>query len=354
MACSIPTAQPESDGTLAWTSTTVALVRVQAGEQWGLGYTFSHASAAALVRETLAPLLLRKDAMSNGALFADMLREVRNVGRSGLAASAISAVDVALWDLKARLLDVPLFQLFGTTRTRVPVYGSGGFTSYDVPTLQRQLAGFVAEGIGRVKMKVGRHPEQDVARVAAAREAIGSNVGLMVDGNGAYDCQGALLAARRFAELGVDWFEEPVSSDDLRGLRRVSAGAPPGVEVTAGEYGYDPFYFRRMLQANAIDVLQADATRCLGYTGFAQVVALCEAFNIPLSAHTAPHLHLPCCCAAQPVRHIEYFHDHVRIEELLLDGARRPERGELCADPSSPGHGMSLKLVDAQRYAVGA
>src|SRR5690606_16656704 len=142
------------------------------------------------------------------------------------------------------------------------------------------------------------------------------------------------------------------SSDDLEGLGFVSQRAPAGMEVTAGEYGYDLFYFRRMLEARCIDVLQADATRCLGYTGFLKAAALCEAFNVPLSAHTAPHLHLPCCCAAEPLRHIEYFHDHVRIAELLFDGAEKPANGMLRVDESAPGHGLALKRSDAQRFSL--
>jgi L-alanine-DL-glutamate epimerase-like enolase superfamily enzyme len=354
LACKVPTDEPESDGTLEWDSTTAVIVRLQAGGQWGLGYTFSHAAAGLLIREKLAPLLVGQDVMVTGARHRDLLREIRNLGRPGLVACAISALDVALWDLKAQVLGVPLFHLFGAVRGEVPLYGSGGFTSYTLPRLQEQLSGYARQGMRRVKMKVGRHPEADPVRVRAAREAIGPDVALMVDGNGAYAESGALAAAEQFASAGVDWFEEPVSSDDLDGLKRISDRAPPGMEITAGEYGYEPLYFRRMLAADAVHVIQADATRCLGYTGFLKVAALCEAFNLPLSAHTAPHLHLHCCCAAPLLRHIEYFHDHVRIAELLLDGAVSPQNGALRPDRSRPGHGLTLKRSAAERYLVSA
>src|SRR5207248_1073491 len=154
--------------------------------------------------------------------------------------------------------------------------------------------------------------------------AIGPEAQLYVDANGAYTRKQALAQAEAFAEIGVIWFEEPVSSDDLDGLRLLRDRSPAGIRIAAGEYGYDLFYFRRMLEAGAVDVLQADATRCAGVTGFLAAAALCEAHNMPFSAHTAPSLHTHLCCAAATVMNVEYFHDHARIERLLLDGAREP------------------------------
>jgi L-alanine-DL-glutamate epimerase-like enolase superfamily enzyme len=123
------------------------------------------------------------------------------------------------------------------------------------------------------------------------------------------------------------------------------------MDIAAGEYGYDLFYFRRMLEAGAVDVLQADATRCAGITGFIRVSALCEARSLPLSAHTAPSLHAHPCCALAPVRHVEYFHDHVRLEHLLFDGALAPVHGALWPDLSRPGLGLELRRSDAERFA---
>jgi L-alanine-DL-glutamate epimerase-like enolase superfamily enzyme len=261
-------------------------------------------------------------------------------------------VDAALWDLKARLLDVPLVTLLGAVREAVPAYGSGGFTSYSIDRLQRQLAGWVERGITRVKMKVGRTPGDDNRRVAAAREAIGRDVELMVDANGAYDRTQALAHAEAFAKANVVWFEEPVSSDDLEGLRLVRDRAPAGMDIAAGEYGYDLYYFRRMLDAGAVGVLQADATRCAGITGFLQVGALCDAYNMPLSSHTASALHVHPCCAVGRVRHLEHFHDHERIERMLFDGVPALEGGMMRPDVSRPGLGLELKRADASRYAA--
>jgi L-alanine-DL-glutamate epimerase-like enolase superfamily enzyme len=280
-----------------------------------------------------------------------MGRETRNIGRPGLVSHAISAMDNALWDLKARLLDVPLVTLLGSARSGIPAYGSGGFTSYSVERLTRQFSDWAAAGIPAVKMKVGREPVQDVKRVEAARAAIG-DAELFVDANGAYERKQALAFAEQFHEFGVTWFEEPVSSDDLDGLRLIRDSAPAGMRIAAGEYGYDLFHFRGLLTAGAVDVLQADATRCCGVTGFLHAAALCEAHNMPLSAHTAPSLHTHLCCAVTPAMNVEYFHDHARIERLLFDGAREPVNGMLIPDLSRPGLGIELKQSDAARYAA--
>jgi L-alanine-DL-glutamate epimerase-like enolase superfamily enzyme len=282
-----------------------------------------------------------------------MQREVRNAGRPGICAAAISAVDTALWDLKARLLDLPLAGLLGAARESVPIYGSGGFTSYDDDRLRHQLSGWVAEGIGAVKMKIGAQAGDDLRRIEVARDAIGDGAELFVDANGAYQRKQALALAGRVAEMGVTWFEEPVSSDDLEGLRLLRDRVPAPVRIAAGEYGYDGRYFRRMLEAGAVDVLQADATRCMGVTGFMQAAALAAAFELPISAHTAPALHLHTCTAVGgALAPLEWFHDHVRIESMLFEGAPRPRDGAIAVDWTRPGLGIELNEEEAQRYAA--
>lgn len=349
---SIPTDAPEADGTIEWDHTTIVVVEVVAGGQTGLGYTYAAPAAARVVADVLAPVVAGTDAMDVGAAWAAMRRMVRNLGRDGVCATAISAMDVALWDLKAKLLDLPLARLLGMRRDSVAIYGSGGFTSYDDARLEAQLAGWASDGVRDVKMKIGARPGDDPARVRLARAAIGPEVGLFVDANGALSPRRALAFAERCVEHGVSWFEEPVSSDDLAGLSMVRARTPATIEVAAGEYGYDPAYFDQMLGAGAVDVLQADATRCCGLTGFLAASALCDARNTDLSAHTAPALHLHVCCAVPRLRHIEWFHDHVRIEALLFDGAPRPDRGTIRPDLGRSGLGLSFRRADAERYAV--
>lgn len=348
----IPTDACESDGTLEWDSTMLVLVEIDAGGKQGLGYSYADSATATLIHDKLADVIEHRDAFDISGAWAAMVHAIRNLGRPGIASMAISAIDNALWDLKARLLDLPLCKLLGMVREAAPVYGSGGFTSYSDEQLREQLGGWAHEGLTMVKMKVGREPQLDVARVATARDAIGDGVQLFVDANGAYGRKQALCLARSFAEYDVAWFEEPVSSDDLEGLRLLRDRAPPKMEIAAGEYGYDTWYFRRMLGAGAVDVLQADATRCAGITGFMQAAALCDAFQLPFSAHCAPSIHAHPACAAPRLRHIEYFHDHVRIEQMLFDGVLTPENGALHPDLSRAGLGLEFKRRDAEQYAI--
>lgn len=352
-AYTIPTDSPEADGTYHWDSTTIVVVEVTAGGRRSVGYTYADIATATLIRDKLANAVEGRNAFDVPGSWEAMVSAIRNLGRPGIASMAIAAVDSSLWDLKARLLDLPLCRLLGQTRETVPVYGSGGFTTYSMSKLQDQLSGWVNMGIPRVKMKIGTHPEQDLSRVRAARESIGQNAQLYVDANGAYTRAQALHYAQAFAELGVVWFEEPVSSDDLDGLHLLRDRAPAGMNIAAGEYGYDLWYFRRMMAAQAVDVQQVDGTRAAGVTGFLRAGALCESFFLPISAHCAPALHLhPCLAVGGQLYPIEYFHDHVRIEHMLFDGTVDPVNGALHPDLSRPGMGIELKRSEAEKYAA--
>jgi L-alanine-DL-glutamate epimerase-like enolase superfamily enzyme len=348
----VPTDGPESDGTLEWDKTTIVVVEAAANGFSGIGYTYADQATAHVVDDSLRHAVVGTDAMDVSAAWGAMVRQIRNLGRPGIASMAISAVDCALWDLKARCLGVPLAHLLGAVRRKVPLYASGGFTSYSVERLVRQLSGWAASGFSRVKMKVGRDPARDPERVSVARDAVGPDVELFVDANGAYDRKQALAMAEIFAADGVVWFEEPVSSDDLEGLRLLRGRAPAGMAIAAGEYGYDAFYFRRMLEAGAVDVLQADATRCGGITGLLKVDALCDAHGIGLSLHCAPQLHAHVACALDRLVHLEYFYDHQRIERMLFEGTLVPREGWLEPDGSAPGAGIALKRKDAARFAA--
>ena len=350
-AYTVPTDQPESDGTLEWDSTTIVIVEAQGGGKTGLGYTYCDAAAAEVVSSQLAGVVEDEDPMDVRAAWLRMGAQVRNAGRPGIGFCAISAVDQALWDLKARLLDVSLVVLLGAAHDDVPIYGSGGFTSYSEERLCEQLGGWAEAGIPRVKMKVGRDPERDPVRLDAAREAIGNDIELFVDANGAFARKEALAWAERYAEAwNVTWFEEPVSSDDLEGLRLIRDSGPAGLVIAAGEYAYVPADFRELV--GSVDCLQADVTRCGGITGLLSASGLANAHEIDVSAHCAPAISTHAFCAVERRRHLEYFHDHVRIEGMLFDGVPEPDGGVLRPDRSRPGNGLELKRAEAERLAA--
>ncbi len=348
----VPTDAPEADGTFSWSSTTMVLVRLEAGDNAGTGYTYADAATGKLVQSLLDKVVRGKDVFEHGAILQAMYHHVRNSGETGITSMAISAIDNALWDLRARLLDTPLVSLLGSVRVGIPVYGSGGFTSYSDAQLQSQLGEWVERGFRMVKMKVGSHPGNDLRRVEVARKAIGDATELFVDANGAYTVTQALQLGYHFGEQNVRWFEEPVSSDNLEGLGDVRSRAPIGMDVAAGEYGYTAWYFERMLKANAVSVLQADATRCGGISGFLNAAALCWAANMPLSSHCGPSMHVHVCCAVPRAIHMEFFHDHVRIERMFFDGFCEPVDGVMSPDRSRPGAGLTLKEKDAAQYLV--
>jgi L-alanine-DL-glutamate epimerase-like enolase superfamily enzyme len=349
----IPTDRPEADGTLAWSKTTLVTARVTGGGAAGLGYTYAAGACKPLIEGELAAAVTGRCVLDTGAAWQAMVRAVRNLGRPGLVSYAISAVDAALWDLKAVLLDVPLSRLLGTVRAEVPVYGSGGFTTYDNPVARAQLERWTGDlRIPRVKIKIGEswggNEARDLARIAFARSVIGPDVELYVDANGGYTRKQAVRMARAMAADRVTWFEEPVSSDDLDGLREVRDQVDP--DVTAGEYGYDLPYFARMVDAGAVDCLQVDVTRCGGITEWLRAAAVAAARGLQVSGHCAPNLHAHVAAAVPNLRHLEYFHDHVRIESMLFDGALDPSGGVLRPDQSRSGHGLTLKETAAAPY----
>ena len=348
----IPTDAPEADGTFKWDSTTLVVTELKSGEIKGLGYTYGN-RAISIVAKTLAERCLIGQALFDiPALHSSMRREIRNDGGQGITAMAISALDIAIWDLKARTLGISTSGLVGSAQPAIPVYGSGGFTSYSNDQLVKQLSGWARDGFRKVKMKIGSDPSSDPDRVKTARQAIGDQVELFVDANGAYGVKQAIALSRRFSDFSVGWFEEPVSSDNLAGLRDIRHASPSPMEIAAGEYGYDSFYFRRMLEHHAVDVLQLDATRCMGFTGFLNAASIAASFNIPLSAHCAPTLHMHVACSIPGFRHIEYFHDHARIEQMFFDGFIPASNGELRPDRSRPGLGILLKREDVKRFAA--
>jgi len=348
----IPTSTPESDGTASWDSTTVVVVQLTAGAHTGLAYTYTYEAAADICAYLIHKEVLSKDVHFIPKIHLDMDRAVRNMGRPGLVSCAIAAIDNCLWDLKARMLGLPLLQLLGAARDQIAAYGSGGFTSYTDKELIEQVSNWAEEGFSCVKMKVGRDPHRDPHRIKEVQKALGGRAKLYVDANGAFHPKTALEKSREYADLGAVWFEEPVSSDDRSGLNFVREHCPPRICVAAGEYAYVPDDFRLLIQAEAVDVLQADGTRCGGISNFLEAAGACEMFHLPLSAHTSPSLHATLCCALTPAMNVEYFYDHYRIESMIFDGAVLARKGMLAPDQTRPGLGLQLKELDAAKFRV--
>jgi L-alanine-DL-glutamate epimerase-like enolase superfamily enzyme len=281
-----------------------------------------------------------------------MHRACRNLGTRGLVMQALSAVDIAWWDLKARLLEIPLTGLFGAHRRSVPIYGSGGFTTLTDTQLAEQVAWWHSVGCTAMKIKIaeswGTNLDRDLDRVRRLRELAGDDVALMVDANGGYTVGQARRVGAQLDDLGVTWYEEPVSSDDTAGLSTLRGQLR--CDIAAGEYAADSYEVRSLLPV--VDCLQLDATRCGGYTGWLAGAALAGACNLQVSAHCAPALHASVAAAIPNLRHIEWFADHARLEPSLVDGYPPAVGGALSVNDKVPGHGMSIGHA-AQNYRVG-
>lgn len=354
-AYTVPTDVPEADGTLSWNSTTLVLAQAYSGDTVGTGWTYGPPACASIVSGVLSDVVCGAPALDVGGCHESMVKAVRNAGRPGAVDYAISAVDVALWDLKARLLGLPLHRLLGAVRAEVPVYGSGGFTTYTDAQQETQLDRWVQrDHIPRVKIKIGENwgaePARDLARMRAARRLIGDDVELFVDANGAYSRKQAVRIMESAQDVDVHWLEEPVSSDDLEGLQQIRMMT--SADVAAGEYGFDVFYFRRMCAAGAVDCLQIDVSRCGGITDWLKSAAVAESFGLEVSGHCSPHLHAHVAAATANFRHLEWFHDHVRIEEKFFDGTLDPTGGVIRPDTGAPGNGLTVKTNDIERWRV--
>ena len=351
-AYTFPTPSPESDGTMTWNSTTAVTVTAEAQGISGLGWSYTSPATAHLITGKLADVVRGRDVRDVPGAWEAMVRACRNLGRPGIVSQAVAAVDIALWDLKAKLLQVPLHGLFGRARDTVAVYGSGGFTSMSDDELREQVDGWLAAGCAAVKIKVGESRgtalARDIQRVTLLRDLVGPDVALMVDANGGYTPGQAIRMGRAYDDLGVIWFEEPLSSDDLTGLSRLRGNLR--CDVAAGEYADSAIYVQRMITAGAVDCIQVDVTRCAGYTEWLRCAAIAAAHNLDISAHCAPSLHASVAAAVPNLRHVEWFADHARLEPLLVDGLPSVSGGALHLT-DGPGHGMTLR-ADAERWQV--
>jgi L-alanine-DL-glutamate epimerase-like enolase superfamily enzyme len=347
-----PTDEPEADGTLTWDATTAVVVTLRAAGQTGVGWTYAAPAAATVVTDQLAEVLHGRRVWDIAAGWSAMHGACRNIGTRGVTMMAISAVDVAWWDLKARLLGIPLTTLFGQCRDAVPVYGSGGFTTFDDTRMAEQVNGWRAAGATSMKIKIGElggtRVDRDLTRVRRLRELAGDDAELMVDANGGYTVGQARRVGAALDDLGVTWFEEPVSSDDPAGLAAVRASVR--CDIAAGEYAADLYDVEALLPV--VDCVQLDVTRCGGYTTWLRAAALAQARNLEVSAHCAPALHAPVAAAVPNLRHVEWFADHARLEPLLADSVPPVIDGALRLDASGTGHGLAI-AAGAERWRVG-
>ena len=257
--------------------------------------------------EQFRQLLIGEDPLNVERIWQKMYSP-KAVGRRGLTTQAISAIDIGLWDLRAKVAGMPAYKLLGGFRDRVPVYIAGGYyaAGKGVRELQTEMESYVARGARAIKIKVAGLPiAEDVARVRAAREAIGADVKLMVDANCGYRAFEAIQFARQVEQYDIYWFEEPVGADDYEGMRRVAEMTP--IPIAAGENEYTKYGFRDLIACKGASIITPDAKICGGITEFMKIAALTQAHDLAVSPHGSQEVHTHLAAAIPNAILIEYF-----------------------------------------------
>ena len=318
----------------------------------GLGTGDGGRTAQLLINESLKPLLIGQDPLRIEKLWDDMFWRLRGVGRKGLAFAAISAVDIALWDLKAKYFNVPLYELLGAYTDSVPIYGSGGWTHFSVDELVAEQLGYVERGMKSVKMKVGKDfgqsEKEDIARLAAVREAVGDEIEILIDANNGYYAKQAIRMAREFAPYRVGWFEEPVLADDIEGLAVIARAID--IPVATGEHEYSKYGFRELIARGGADIAQPDIGRVGGVTEWMKVAHLAHAFNLPVAPHAFQVVHLHVTCATPNLRIVEYLGASEEFDRLAYTEFPEPVDGMWSPNPDKPGLGLELNPDVVKKY----
>ena len=320
----------------------------------GLGVGTGQDAVRSVIERNLKDLLIGQDPFNIEKLWHDMFWRVRGYGRKGVAFQAISAVDIGLWDLKAKAFGVPLYRLLSPYTERVPVYGSGGWTNLSESELVAEQMGYVERGFPRIKMKVardfGRAEGEDVRRLAAVRRAAGDGVELYVDANNGYYAPQAIGMSRRFEDYGVAWFEEPVLADDIEGLRAVSLATT--IPVATGEHESTKYGFKDLIARGGADIVQPDIGRVRDVTEWMKVAALAHAFNLPVAPHAVQLVHLHCAMATPNLKVVEYLGVAERNDRFFSTEVPEPVDGWWAPYPDRPGLGLELDPAVVKRHAV--
>ena len=320
----------------------------------GLGISQAFPGVRQVVEEALRGVLIGQDPFDIEKLWNDMFWQVGVYGRKGVAFFALSAVDVGLWDLKAKALGLPLYKLLGPYTESVPIYGSGGWTNFTHYELVAEMVGYVGQGIKRVKMKVGkdfgRSEREDIQRVAAVRKAVGDDVALYIDANSGYYAKQAIYMAREFEQYQVGWFEEPVPADDVRGLAEVRRAI--SVPVTSGEKEYTKYGFKELIAAGGADIVQPDVGRVGGVTEWMKVAHMAHAYNLPIAPHAMQLVHLHLACATPNLKVVEYMNTSLEVDRLWYTEFPQQRDGMWSPFPDKPGLGLELDPHAVEKWAV--
>ena len=320
----------------------------------GLGVGQAAPGVRQVVESTLRGVLIGQDPFSIEKLWNDMFWRIRGFGRKGVAFCALSAVDTGLWDLKAKAVGLPLYKLLGPFTESVPIYGSGGWTNLTEDELVAEMVGYVQQGIGRVKMKVGkdfgRSEREDLQRLAAVRRALGDDVAVYVDANNGYYAKQAIYMAKEFEQFQVGWFEEPVLADDIQGLAEIRQAI--NIPVATGEHEYSKYGFKDLITRGGADIVQPDVGRVGGVTEWMKVAHMAHAFNLPVAPHAVQLVHLHLGCATPNLKVVEYLGTALEGDRVWYTEIPEPKDGMWAPFPDRPGLGLELDPHAVEKWSV--
>ena len=320
----------------------------------GLGMAEATPGTRQVIQDALSRILIGKDPSDIEKLWDQMFWAVRGFGRKGVAFCAISAVDIALWDLKGKILGLPLYKLLGAYTDSVPIYGSGGWTNFTEKELIQEMEGYIESGINRVKMKVGKDygksEREDINRVEAVRKAVGDDVTIFLDANNGYYKKQAIYMAKEFEQFQVGWLEEPLIPDDIGGMANVSQATH--IPIASGEHEYTKYGFRDLVQRGGADIVQPDIARVGGVTEWMKIAHLCQAFNLPIAPHAMqlPHLHV--ACAIPNLKAVEYMNTQLEGDRIWYTEFPEQRNGMWSPFKDKPGLGLELDHYSISKYQI--
>tara|TARA_Y100000590_G_scaffold33454_2_gene36656 strand:+ start:2043 stop:3146 length:1104 start_codon:yes stop_codon:yes gene_type:complete len=320
----------------------------------GLGIGEAPPGARAVVENGLRDILIGSDPFDIERLWSEMFWRINTYGRTGIALRALSAVDIGLWDLKAKALSQPLYKLLGGYTESILVYGSSGWTSFTEEELLSSLTKFVELGFVGVKMKVGKDfgnsEREDIDRVAAVRNSIGNDVALYVDANGAYRAKQAIYLAKEYENYQIGWFEEPVIADDIYGLAQVKNSIP--IPVATGENEFTRHGFKELMSRDAVDIVQPDVGRVGGVTEWMKIAQLADSFNLQVASHCLQFVHIHLACSTPNFKILESLDMDNTTGDIWYTEVPQVQMGKLSPFPDRPGLGLELDPYAMEKWSV--
>lgn len=320
----------------------------------GIGLTYHEVGGEAIcefIVKSIGKKYIGRSPLETEQIYDDVFAYMRGVGRRGLAFCAVSALDIALWDIKGKMFGLPLFRLLGGSKTEIPCYASGGWTSYSVDQLVQETLKMKAKGFKFIKIKIGvdggHNINEDSRRIHAVRKAIGPDIGIMIDANNAFTSATALKLSQKIEDCDILFFEEPVFADDIPGLIRFRSQS--NIPTASGEHEYTRYGARELISRGAIDYLQADVTRCGGITEARKMISFAQAYNIAYAPHGFDLLHAHLLSAYSNGAFLESLFMFNELVENTFTNAPEPVDGMMHI-PETPGLGLELNYKNLKAY----